>query len=130
MSTPFILINEYSIEPGKTGQFLEGFRKIADVAQAHEPELLYFAEHISEDGTQGSTVQVHADAQNMERHMELVGEQIRDIVVYLDFQAVRIYGTPTDAVLEQMRAIAGDRVTVKPLAVGFDRFLDPWEVQR
>lgn len=130
MSAPFILINEYTIEPGKTDEFLARFRKIADTAEAHEPELLYFAEHISEDGTQGSTVQIHADAQNMERHMELVGEQIRDIVAYLDSQVVRIYGTPTPAVLEQLRVIAGDRVTIKPLAVGFDRFLDHGEVQR
>ena len=130
MSAPFILINEYTIEPGKTDEFLARFRTIADTAEAHEPDLLYFAEHISEDGTQGSTVQVHADAQNMEQHMELVGEQIRDIVAYVDFQAIRIYGTPTDAVQEQLQALAGDRVTVKPLAIGFDRFLDRREVQR
>jgi hypothetical protein len=54
MSAPFILINEYTIAPGKTGEFLEGFQKIADIAEAHEPELLYFAEHVSEDGGQGS----------------------------------------------------------------------------
>ncbi len=124
MSTPFIVVNEYTIEPGKTDEFLAGFRKIAETAQANEPDLLYFAEHISEDGTQGSTVQVHADAKNMERHMELVGDQIRDIVAYIDFQAVRMYGTPTDAVLQQLQALAGDRVTVKPLAMGFDRFGD------
>ena len=124
MSTPFIVVNEYTIEPGKTDEFLAGFRKIAETAQANEPDLLYFAEHISEDGTQGSTVQVHADAKNMERHMELVGDQIRDIVAYIDFQAIRMYGTPTDAVLQQLQALAGDRVTVKPLAMGFDRFGD------
>ena len=124
MSEPFILINEYAIKPGKTDEFLDKFRKIADTAEAHEPELLYFAEHVSADGTHGSTVQVHATAENMERHMELLGEQIADIVPFLDFQAVRIYGTPTDTVLEQLRQIAGDRVTVKPLAVGFDRFLN------
>ena len=122
MSAPFILINEYTIEPGKTEAFLEAFQEIADLAQANEPELLYFAEHLSEDGTQGSTVQVHANAENMQRHMDLLGERIGAIVGYLDFQAVRIYGTPTPAVAEQMRALAGDRVTIKPLAVGFDRF--------
>ena len=124
MGAPFILVNEYAIQPDKTGEFLEAFRAIVDIAEAHEPELLYFAEHLSEDGTQGSTVQVHASAQNMERHMQLVGEHIARLVHYLEFEAIRIYGTPTDSVLEQLRQIAGDRVTVRPLSVGFDRFLD------
>ncbi len=121
MSAPFILINEYAIEPGRTDEFLQEFRAVAKIAEDREPELLYFAEHISEDGTQGSTVQVHADAQNMERHMDLLGEQIAHLVQYLEFHAIRVYGTPTPAVLEQLRAIAGDRVSVKPFAVGFNR---------
>ena len=124
MSAPLILINEYAIEPGKTEAFLEAFREIADIAHANEPDLLYFAEHLSEDGTRGSTVQVHANMESMQRHMELLGERIGAIVGYLDFEAVRIYGTPTAAFEEQMRALVGDRVTVRPQAVGFDRFGD------
>jgi hypothetical protein len=69
MTAPFILISDYSIQPGKQDEFLQGFKEIADLADAGEPRLLCFAEHLSEDGTQGSTVQVHADAENMERHL-------------------------------------------------------------
>lgn len=123
MSGPFILISDYTIRPDDKDAFLTGFREIADIARADEPRLLYFAEHISDDGTGGSTVQIHTDATNMERHMELVGERIQDLVQYLDFSSIRIYGTPTDAVLEQMRQLAGPRVTVKPLAAGFDRLV-------
>lgn len=125
MTGPFILISDYTIRPDETDEFLTGFKEIADIAQADEPRLLYFAEHLSEDGTQGSTVQIHADAMNMEHHLQLVGERIQQLAQHLDFSSIRIYGTPTDAVLEQMRQLAGSRVTVKPLAAGFDRFLTP-----
>ncbi len=87
--------------------------------------MLYFAEHLSEDGTQASTVQVHADADNMGFHMDLVGEHVRAAAEYLDFStmSIRIYGSPSGAVLEQMRQLAGSgaSVTISPAAVSFDR---------
>lgn len=60
-----------------------------------------------------------------------VEEQIREAAEYLDWSsmAIRIYGSPNEAVLEQMRQIAGSgvSVTVSPAAVGFDRFPVPEE---
>lgn len=48
-----------------------------DIVEAKEPKMLYFAHHVSEDGREATTVQVHADANNMSVHMELVADQIR-----------------------------------------------------
>jgi hypothetical protein len=122
MSDPVIMINHYRIDPSHTDEFLARFDELVKVVEAGEPRMLYFAEHLTPDRTEGSTVQIHANAQNMEYHLELVGDRIAELVGYLDFTGIYIYGTPTEAVLEQLRAIAGDGVVVKPSAVGFDRF--------
>jgi len=126
MAEPFIFINTYAIKPGKADAYKEKFREVAEIVEAKEPRMLYFAHHESADGSEGTTVQVHSDPDNMAFHMELIGDRIRQAAEYLDFSSldIRIYGSPSDAVLDQMRHLAGSgvSVTVSPAAVGFDRF--------
>jgi quinol monooxygenase YgiN len=128
MAEPFIFINTYAIKPGKADAYREKFREVAELVEAKEPRMLYFAHHESEDGSQGATVQVHADPDNMAFHMELIGDHIRQAAEYLDSSSwsIRIYGSPSDAVLDQMRQLAGSgvSVTVSPPVVAFDRFAE------
>ena len=126
MPEPFIFINTYRIKPGKEEAYLQAFQQVADKVKAEEPRMLYFAEHISEDGSEATTVQVHADADNMAFHMQLIGDQIRAAGEYLEWSSmsIRIYGSPSSTLLEQMRQMAGSgiSVTVSALVVGFNRF--------
>lgn len=126
MAEPFIFVNTYKVKPGKEDDYRRSFQEVTDLVKAEEPRMLYFAEHVSEDGSETTTVQVHADADNMAYHMELVGVHIQAAAEYLDWSSmsIDIYGSPTDAVLEQMRQIAGSgvSVTVSPASVSFNRF--------
>lgn len=128
MAEPFIFTNTYTIKPGKREEYLQRFQEVADIVQDKEPKMLYFAEHVSEDGSEATTVQVHADAGNMAFHMQLIGDRIRASAEFLDWDsmAIRIYGTPDDALLEQMRQVAGSgvSVTISPPVAGFDRFTE------
>ncbi|MBW3663739.1 MAG: hypothetical protein KY469_11620 [Actinobacteria bacterium] len=128
MAEPFIFINSYRINAGQEEAYLERFREVMDIVQTEEPRMLYFAEHLSEDGSEASTVQVHADAENMAFHMQLIEDRIRAAGRYLDVDSysIRIYGEPTPDLLEQMRQLAGSGVSVtvsRPVA-GFSRFPD------
>lgn len=129
MAEPFIFINTYAIKPGQSDAYKDAFQQVAEIVHSDEPKMLYFACHISEDGSEATTVQVHADADNMAFHMDLVGDQIRSAAEFLDFStmSVQIYGSPTDQILNQMRQLAGDgtKVTVRPATVAFDRFTEP-----
>jgi quinol monooxygenase YgiN len=128
MAEPFIFINTYTIKPGKEEAYKTAHQKVADLVQAKEPKMLYFALHTSEDGSQATTVQVHADAENFGYHMSLVEDHVRAAHEYLDSSntAIRIFGSPTAEILDQMRQLAGSgvSVTVSPPTLGFNRFGD------
>jgi quinol monooxygenase YgiN len=128
MAEPFIFINTYTIKPGKEEAYKTAHQKVADLVEAKEPKMLYFALHTSEDGSQATTVQVHADAENFGYHMSLVEEHVRAAHEYLDGtnMAIRIFGSPTEAILDQMRQLAGSgvSVTISPATLGFNRFGD------
>lgn len=129
MAEPFIFISTYKIKPGKEEKYLEAFREVADIVAAQEPKMLYFAEHLAEDGSEATTVQVHSEPENMAYHMQLVDKHIREAAEYLDWSSmsIQIFGTPTEAILEQMREIAGSGVSVKasPAAVAVNRLPVP-----
>ncbi|HZC99053.1 MAG TPA: hypothetical protein VFA46_02320 [Actinomycetes bacterium] len=126
MAEPFIFINTYTIKPGKEEAYKTAHQKVADLVEAKEPKMLYFALHTSEDGSEATTVQVHADAENFGYHMSVVEDHVRAAHEYLDYSnmAIRIFGSPTAAILDQMRQLAGSgvSVTVSPAALGFNRF--------
>jgi quinol monooxygenase YgiN len=128
MAEPFIFINTYTIKPGKEEAYEAAHQKVADLVEAKEPKMLYFALHTSEDGSEATTVQVHADAENFGYHMSLVEDHVRAAHEYVDYSnvAIRIFGSPTAAILDQMRQLAGSgvSVTVSPATLGFNRFGD------
>jgi quinol monooxygenase YgiN len=128
MAEPFIFINTYTIKPGKEEAYKTAHQQVADLVEAKEPKMLYFALHTSEDGSQATTVQVHADAENFGYHMSLVEDHVRAAYEYLDGtnMAIRIFGSPTEAILDQMRQLAGSgvSVTISPATLGFNRFGD------
>jgi hypothetical protein len=128
MAEPFIFINTYTIKPGKEEAYKTAHQKVADLVEAKEPKMLYFALHTSEDGSQATTVQVHADAENFGYHMRLFEDHVRAAHEYLNDanMAIKIFGSPTAEILDQMRQLAGSgvSVTVSPPTLGFNRFGD------
>lgn len=131
MAEPFIFINTYKFKPGKEEEYRAAFQEVADIVEAQEPKMLYFAEHVSEDGSQATTVQVHSDPDNMAHHMQLVDKHIREASEYLDWSSmsIQIFGSPSEAVLEQMRELAGAgvSVTVSPAKITVNRLPVPEE---
>jgi hypothetical protein len=131
MAEPFIFINTYKVKPGKEEEYRAAFQEVADIVEAQEPKMLYFAEHVTEDGSQATTVQVHSDPDNMVHHMRLVDKHIREASEYLDWSSmsIQIFGSPSEAVLEQMRELAGAgvSVTVSPAEITVNRLPVPEE---
>jgi hypothetical protein len=92
--------------------------------EANEPRPIHFALYTNEDGTEVSTVQVHPDADWMAFHVQVASEHFAQACELLDTtKSVQIYGTPGDALLEQMKqaSLQGVAVIVKPQFAGFER---------
>jgi hypothetical protein len=125
MTEPFIFINSYAIKPGRAEDYAKVCERVLEIVGAQEPRLLHLGFYVDEDGTEGTTVQIHPDAENMGFHMQLVAEHINESREYLDFTTMRIqiFGTLRGPVLEQMRQLAGSGVPVTIMAQssGFNR---------
>ena len=125
MVEPFIFIGTHTIKEGKLEDFKQHFGEFAKFIEANEPRLIHFELYINEDGTEVSVVQVHPDADSMAFHMQVAAEHfVRAYDEFLDgTKSIQIYGTPSDALLEQMKQVSssGVPVVVKSGLAGFNR---------
>ena len=116
MAAPFVFIGTYTIKEGQLEAFTQDLRGFFEHIEANEPRLLAIHAYTDEAGTEATFVQVHPDAASMEFHMQVAREHIeRAYGQFLDAStSVQVYGTPSDAVLEMTRQLAGSGV---PLSV-------------
>lgn len=129
MTSPFIYINSYTIRPGKEEAYRQLSQQLVELVRENEPRMLYFAAHVSDDGTEAHTIQVHEAVENMAHHMQVLQghpELLQASSEAVDFStmSIQIFGTPTAEILEQMKEMAGSgvQVTIAPAAAAFDRF--------
>jgi hypothetical protein len=122
VSGPFIFIATNRLKPGKLDEERRRVPALVDFIEANEPRLIAFNEYVNEDGTEVAVVQVHADADSMRSHMEIVAE--RAAAAYAETveatTGIQVFGPPSDAVLGMLerQAGAGVPLLVKPDHLG------------
>jgi hypothetical protein len=121
MPGPFIVVATNKIREGK----LEGERQRVpewiDFIRSNEPRLLAFHEYLSEDGGEVEFLQVHPDTDSFENHMRVVESSGRSYTETLEGTTnIRIYGTPSTAILDMLSQAAGSGVptTILPEHLG------------
>ena len=121
MPGPFIFIAANKVKEGR----LEGEKQRApgwvEFIRSNEPRLIAFHEYLNADGTEVEYVQVHPDADSFENHMRVLERSGRSYTDTLDgTTSIRIYGTPSQVILDMLSQAAGSGVpmTVLPEHLG------------
>jgi hypothetical protein len=116
MAEPFIFITNHTIKPGRLDDLLERNDQFIAFVRANEPRILGLHVYLSEDQTQLALVQVHPDAESMEHHLSVAGDQIHQALDVVENQSIQVYGSPASSarrLLEQIQT-AGVGVNVMP----------------
>ena len=118
MSEPLIFINTYAIKEGMADRYQELTAGVIDMVKSEQPQILYFAFYLNDEGTEATTLQIHPDSESMLRHMQLAEKHIQESAEAIDFtkMGISLYGNPNEAALEMMRQLSGTGVpiTIKP----------------
>jgi hypothetical protein len=116
MSGPFIFIATNRLKPDAYEAERRRVPGLVEFIDVGEPRLLAFNEYANAERTEVTVVQFHQDAASMEFHMGLVRERAAEAYAEtLDSTTqIQVFGTPSDAVVEVLRAQAGAGV---PLTV-------------
>jgi hypothetical protein len=123
---PIVVIDSSEIREGKIDELKTALTELVEFVEANEAEPIAYSIFIDEEGTRMTVMQIHPSSASMELHMRLAGPIFRKFTELVLLSRVDFYGTPSDAVLEQMRQkaqlLGNAPVVVNEFHAGFARF--------
>jgi hypothetical protein len=123
---PIVVIDSSEIREGKIDELKTALTELVEFVEANEAEPIAYSIYIDEEGSRMTVMQIHPSSASMELHMRLAGPIFRKFTDLVVLSSVDFYGTPSDAVLEQMRQkaqlLGNAPVVVNELHAGFARF--------
>lgn len=124
MSETFIYTSVFKVREGKLEDYRSFTRRVAQLVQEQEPAMVHFGIYLDPRTGQATTVQVHRSVDNFARHMDLITPMMGEAREMIDLSemTIRIYGQPTEAILEQMQSLVGSgaAVSISGLVGGAD----------
>jgi hypothetical protein len=125
-SEPIVYIDRSDIREGSLDELKAGVRRLVDLIDAREPQLITYGFYIDEDAAKMTVVAVHPDSASLELHLDIGGREFRKLAHLLTLTAIECYGRPSERALEQLRhkaATLGDDGTVVSIGrfAGFTR---------
>jgi hypothetical protein len=100
MSGPFIVKTVSRIRPDAAPAYRPLAEEICRLAEEREARLHAFHIFVSEDETSEVVLHIHPDAESMQHHLHVLGEEVRATGDFTDFESLEIYGELNDSLRE------------------------------
>jgi hypothetical protein len=124
MSEPLIFVSRHAVNDGELERVKALSEEFRELVEEADTGLVAYHFHVSDDGREVSSVQVHADAASMDAYLPLVEGKLAQALSLLETRRIEVFGTPGPVVANVLERNAehGVAVTVTPgHLAGFSR---------
>jgi hypothetical protein len=118
-----VYVDRSAIRPGRLVELEQAARQLLKHVASNQEEAYSYGIYFSVDGTSMSVVHVHPNARSLEQLMGLIAPVLAPFRELLELRSIDVYGSPSDAVLGQLRAKAdllGGTITLHHRVAGTD----------
>lgn len=124
MASPLIYVGVHAVQPGKFEVAKQASSELVTFLEANHPRMMAFEIYFDDDANEMKVIQVHPDEDSLRFHLQVAGEKIARAYEVLDVTTkIDIYGTPSDALVDQIRQMAmGAPVRFNTPHARFNRF--------
>jgi hypothetical protein len=120
-----VYIDRSDVSEDRKQDLKAGIRRLVDVIQSREPQLISYAFHLDDEAAAMTVVAVHPDSASLELHLEIGRTEFRKLAGMVTLRQIEVYGSVSDkarAMLqEKATMLGGTDVTVHERFAGFDR---------
>ena len=93
---------------------------MAEAVRHGVPTIRSFHAFLSDDGTEGTVVYVHPDADSLDRHLAALADRIDAGSAMVEVTGIELLGAPNPSTVDRLRA-DGTPVVVRRFVSGFRR---------
>ena len=118
-----VYVDRSDIRPGKAVVLERAARQLVEHIASNERRVLSYGIYFSADRSTMTVVHVHPDSSSLEQLMALIAPVLAPFRDLLQLRAIDVYGSPSDAVLAQLRAkvdLLGGTITIHDRIAGVD----------
>jgi hypothetical protein len=123
---PILVVDSSDIREGRIDEVRAGAEDLVAFVEASEAEPIAYEIYFDAAGTLMTVVQIHPDSASLERHLSVAGPLFRRFADLVTLARVDVYGTASEAALEQIRGkaqlLGNAPVAVHELHSGLTRF--------
>jgi hypothetical protein len=124
---PIVYIDHSEIREGSIDELRAGVRRLVDLIDALEPQLLAYGFYIDDDAATMTVVAVHPDSASLELHLDVGGSEFRKLSHLITLTGIECYGRLSDRArgrLRQKATALGVAATVRSVerSAGFTHF--------
>jgi hypothetical protein len=98
-----VYIDHSRIREDSIDELKAGVRRLVDLIDAREPQLIAYGFYIDEDAMRMTVVAVHPDSASLERHLDIGSAEFPKLAHLVTLTAIECYGRPSERALEQLR---------------------------
>lgn len=120
---PLVYVDRSVIRPGKADKLEAAARQLVEHVANSERRALSYGIYFSADRSTMTVVHVHPDNDSLEQLMALIAPVLGPFRDLLQLRAIDVYGSPSAAVLAQLRAkveLLGGTITIHDRVAGLD----------
>jgi len=120
-----VYVDHSDIHDGRLSELKDGIRRVVDVIDGLEPQLIAYGFHLDEEAGRMTVTAVHPDSASLELHLEVGNEHFRSLGPMITLRQVEVYGAISvraREMLEQKALMLGEGgVRVVERFAGFAR---------
>jgi hypothetical protein len=119
-----VYIDRSDIREGRQEDLKAGIRRLVEVIELNEPQLISYGFHLDEEAGRMTVVAVHPDSASLELHLEIGRTEFRSLADMVTLRQIEVYGSISEnamTLLDQKATILGGTgATVHQRFAGFD----------
>lgn len=100
--------------------WVPAIERMTEFVASHVPRVLSFHAYANADGTEGTVVYRHPDADSLDQHLAAAAALIEAGTQMVEVVRIELLGSPNRKTVDRLRA-GGAQVSVKRMVSGFDR---------
>jgi hypothetical protein len=107
MPDPIVFISRNRVVEGRLDQLREFMRLATPGLEAAKPRTVVFLMYLDAAGAELTIIHAFADADAADAHWEGADDRSKTAGAFIETLSFEVYGRPSDAVLDMLRAEAG-----------------------
>lgn len=121
LSPGVMFVGHYKIPVGRIEEWRATSQSMTAFIEANLPDVFSFDAYLGADGTEGTSIHLHRDAESFERYLAALATMIGKGMQIVEVTGIDLYGAPSPEIVERLRQMGAFPVHVHSHESGFGR---------